>query len=77
MADDPQTLSMNRYAVFAGDDYYPAGGWNDLAEDFATLAEAEAYVKDWLIAVQWGEDIRQHWWHIVDLSTGMVGAQND
>ena len=31
---------MNRYAVFAGDYYYPAGGWSDLQDIFPTKEDA-------------------------------------
>lgn len=31
---------MKRYLVFAYDNYYPTGGWNDFNEDFDNLADA-------------------------------------
>jgi hypothetical protein len=51
---------MKRFLLFAGDEYYPAGGWEDFIESFSTvngaLAEAATLEADWF--------------HIVDLTTG-------
>lgn len=58
---------MKRFAVFAGDVYYPCGGWNDYRESFDTLDEARRYVFNWAC--------RADWWHIVDLTTREVVAQ--
>lgn len=33
---------MKRYLLFAGDIYYPAGGWRDFIGDFDVLDEAKA-----------------------------------
>lgn len=46
------------YYVFAGQQYYPFGGWRDLKEAFLALEEA----KLWIL------DRRQDydWWHISD-----------
>ena len=35
----------NKYLVFTYDNYYPAGGWNDLEDVFETLDEAVAFAK--------------------------------
>lgn len=51
---------MKRYALFAGDNYYPSGGWNDLIDTFDIEEEIYEYVKGA------GFD----WFHIVDLQTG-------
>lgn len=51
---------MNRFLLFAGDTYYPSGGWNDLEGNFETLERAEAAA----------EELDPDWWHIVDLETG-------
>lgn len=32
--------SLKRYAAFGITDYYPAGGWGDFVETFATIPEA-------------------------------------
>ena len=46
---------MIRYLVFAGPDYYPAGGWHDFVGAFATFEEADAkataYTGDWAYVV--------------------------
>lgn len=34
-----------KYIVFAGDAYYPQGGWKDWAAEFDTEAEAVAYAR--------------------------------
>lgn len=47
---------MKKYLLFAGPDYYPAGGWGDFRGDFATPEEAEEYA----------ESLSQDWHHIVD-----------
>lgn len=38
---------MNRYLLFAGNDYYPSGGALDLLHVFDTLREAKQYVALW------------------------------
>lgn len=39
---------MKRFLVFAGEDYYPRGGWNDLQGRFDTQLEAEHEAKELL-----------------------------
>lgn len=51
---------MKRYALFSGDAYYPAGGWDDFRGSFDTLDEAVA------AAQKRGDD----WSHVVDLHSG-------
>ena len=36
---------MKRYLVFAYDNYYPSGGWNDFRRAFDSLDEARAYAQ--------------------------------
>lgn len=43
------------YLVFAGNTYYPAGGWDDFQGAFYTLTDARAH------ALSLGYD----WWHVV------------
>lgn len=52
------------FALFAGYDYYPSGGWKDFQSMFDSIAAAEASAEqgDW------------DWWHVVDLTTQMVVA---
>ena len=51
---------MNRFLLFAGDTYYPSGGWRDLEGNFETLEQAEAAA----------EELDPDWWHIVDMESG-------
>jgi hypothetical protein len=44
------------YMLFAGDTYYPGGGWNDYQESFSSTEEAIEYLAR--ISYQWA--------HIVD-----------
>jgi hypothetical protein len=51
---------MKRYMLFAGDDYYPAGGWDDFIGSFDSVEDAMAsFPRD-----------RYDWWHIVDATIG-------
>lgn len=56
---------MNRYLVFAGDQYYPQGGWDDFRGSFEDLHEAIDRI-----------DLNAEWWHIVDLETGAQVANS-
>ena len=44
---------MKRFLLFAGDEYYPTGGWGDFISDFDTLEEVKKdilsgrFYKDW------------------------------
>ena len=53
---------MERFILFAGDNYYPAGGANDMVGDFGSMAIAIATVRD----------IRADWWNILDTKTGQT-----
>jgi len=50
---------MKRYALFAGDYYYPSGGWNDFRGSFETVEAAVDAVAP-----------HYDWYHVVDLTTG-------
>jgi hypothetical protein len=53
---------MKRYLLFAGDDYYPQGGFIDFKKDFDTFKEAlDYYDKEVLIPDSCD------WAHIYDL----------
>lgn len=54
---------IKRYALFAGEDYYPAGGWKDFRGSYDTREEAEAAMQS--LALDFLE-----WFQIVDLQTG-------
>lgn len=53
---------LKRYLVFAGWNYYPLGGWDDLHGIYDTLEEAKAAALE-------AED-KGDWAHIVDSETG-------
>lgn len=64
---------MGRYLLFAGDEYYPAGGWQDYKGRFDSVKEA-------LKAAAGGTrnlDFQGtwDWWQIVDLATGKMVAE--
>ncbi len=52
---------MKRYALFAGDTWYPSGGWNDFVDTYDTIADAA------FRGMGTGD-----WFHIVDLATGQI-----
>ena len=54
---------MKQFLLFAGDQYYPSGGWGDFKGSFDTIAEARAAER----ALP-GHD----WWQIIDVKTGNV-----
>jgi hypothetical protein len=60
-----------RLALFAGDDYYPAGG----GKDFRTLVSSVAEARRWLdgLGDERGDD--HDWAHVLDLGTGEVVAE--
>jgi hypothetical protein len=60
-----------RYALFAGDNYYPCGGLRDLKGRFETLEDARVYVTTHL---SYGEFY--DWWHIVDTETFTIVQGN-
>jgi hypothetical protein len=53
---------MNRYLLFAGPNYYPSGGVDDLIGDFDTLVLVAKQIRD----------IRPDWWNILDTKTGQT-----
>jgi len=60
---------MLRYALFAGDDYYPNGGWQDFSGSYASLEEALAAGRAHL------DENYGSWYQVVDLSVGSVVAE--
>jgi hypothetical protein len=57
------------FALFVGDDFYPAGGWLDFVGCFGTGDEAVA------AAAEPEADCVSGWWfHVADLRTGEVVA---
>jgi hypothetical protein len=70
------------FLLFAGDNFYPAGGWDDFRGFFRTPEDALAhlsagYFSEWDID-HLEEDRQWHnWAHIVDLLTGRIVAKYD
>lgn len=57
---------MKRFLAFAGDNYYPSGGWNDFLGDADTAEGAVTLVDERARRVPHGTD----WAHVVDTATG-------
>lgn len=57
MSDAP----YNRFLLFAGDHYYPCGGWHDFRGSFDTIGELNSYAK--------GINDKFDWMHAIDLET--------
>lgn len=56
---------MKRYLTFAGQTYYPDGGWQDFAGDFDSLLEAE------LMLNTARADKHDEWQNIVDTANSV------
>lgn len=56
---------MKRFLLFSGEDYYAAGGAEDIIGAFNTEKEA----KDAAGELPTGNPITDPWWHILDLET--------
>lgn len=59
---------LSRFLLFAGQAYYPSGGWDDFAGSFLTLDEARSAARKMKRTSYQGD----WWWHIVDLATSSV-----
>lgn len=62
---------MKRYLLFAGDQYYPGGGWQDYKARFTTRVEALRAAAGGtrntdLVTGSWD------WWQVVDIETGKI-----
>jgi hypothetical protein len=55
---------MKRYLLFAGENYYPLGGWFDYEVSFDTVDEAIAAVP-----------ASAEWWHVVDTQSAYITAR--
>lgn len=53
---------MKRFLMFAGSNYYPAGGWDDFRGAFDTSEEAFAEAR-------WRFNMDFEWFHVVDTET--------
>lgn len=45
-----------KYLVFAGDNYYPSGGWDDYVDSTTSIEDALVLLLK----------VDRDWWHIVD-----------
>ena len=61
-----QVVKPKRYLVFAGDTYYPSGGWWDLKGTFATKKAAIKLAASFCR----GRLRRADWAQVVDTATG-------
>jgi hypothetical protein len=51
---------VNRYLLFAGDNYYPCGGMDDFVGHYSTMAELVANIG------------QEDWFNILDTKTGRI-----
>lgn len=66
---------MKRYLVFAGKQYYPDGGWEDLRIDGDTIEECVAWIVKYGQRSYSNQDVCEwnfNWLHIIDTTTGKV-----
>lgn len=60
-----EPVEFKRYLLFAGQRYYPGGGWNDYRGSFETADLAIRHIAK--------RDVDTYdWWQVVDLETGRV-----
>lgn len=62
-------MTTNKYALFAGDNYYPSGGVGDFIDFFETIEQAKERV-----SLQ-PKNREFDWWHVLDVSTFKIVAQ--
>ena len=61
---------MRRFLVFAGDNYYPRGGWDDFHSDHETREAAVAIADQLLVDYPLLRAAKLDWSQVVDASTG-------
>lgn len=62
---------MKRFLVFAGQNYYPQGGWDDFHGSYDTLEEAEEAACNAVSHALHGWQA-EDWSHIVDTEIGKI-----
>jgi hypothetical protein len=62
---------MKRYALFAGMQYEPRGGWGDYIDSFDTKEEAVGHYASVLSDQGWCD-----WFQVVDLTTGTIMGES-
>jgi hypothetical protein len=74
---------MKRFLVFAGDTYYPAGGWGDFVSDHDTADEATVAAMsrhaDWreVIDTETGDDVLDPIGEVAQNATRMFRSKSD
>lgn len=63
-------LRSKRYFVFAGYEYYPAGGFSDFQGAFKSVKQAEKEIKNLI------RKNRFTWWELVDSKTFTILQEN-
>lgn len=72
MCNTPPFEIWQRYILFAGDGFYPEGGWNDWRGNYEKLEDLKEDLEK--LNETWHFD----WWHIVDMTTwDVIADQND
>jgi hypothetical protein len=61
---------MKRYLLFAGQYYYPGGGWADFIGSYDAVAEAEAEGAKRRMGPRGVEYPVWDWFHVIDATTG-------
>lgn len=65
---------MNMFLIFAGDCYYPSGGWGDYVGSYATEQDARNAITEQGIINDFNRYMIKEelydWYHIVDLQQG-------
>ena len=57
-------MKLKRFLLFAGDTYYPSGGWDDYKATYATRRATVKAVNRW--------STKGGWAHAVDSETGEI-----
>lgn len=72
-------MSLKRYALFAGADYYPSGGWKDHRGYFDSIEAAliVATAPDGSYTEIVWDSLEHDWWQVVDLTTGQIVYEGD
>jgi hypothetical protein len=55
---------MKKYALFAGSDHCPSGGWQDLKD----TADTKETLYEHIARGSYSHE----WWHIADLESGVI-----
>ena len=65
--------NLNRFALFAGDTYYPRGGWLDFRGSYLSIEDAVAQLfREPYYEGEEGKLLLYDWWHVIDLKSGSI-----